>query len=288
MDNILEIKNLSKNFEKFSVNDISFSLPKGFIMGFIGPNGAGKTTTIKLILNMLKKDNGSITVFGKDNILSEKEIKERIGVVMDDTFYVEDWSLKTLEKAISPFYKKWDTNKFHSLLNRFSLDSSKKIKELSRGMKMKLMVAAALSHDADLLILDEPTSGLDAVARNELMDILSEFISNENKSVLFSTHITSDLEKIADYITFINNGEILYSDTKDNLMEEFLIVKGGLNTLNDNQRKYIIGYSENSHGFSGLIESTLAKELPNDVLLEKTNLDEIVVRFNIQGGIHND
>lgn len=288
MDNIIDIKNLNKKFASFSLENVSFSLPSGFIMGFIGPNGAGKTTTIKLILNMLYKDSGEINVFGKDNVLYEQEIKERIGVVMDDTFYVEDWTVKTVEKALAPFYKKWDSEKFNTLLSKFSLDPKKKVKELSRGMRMKLMIACALSHDAELLILDEPTSGLDAVARNELMDILSEFISDEKKGVLFSTHITSDLEKIADYITFINNGEILYSDTKDNLMEKYLIIKGPLNSLTTAQKKEIIGYSEHHVGFEGLIESSKVSILPSDVLVEKTNLDEIVVRFNIHGGDKNE
>lgn len=203
----------------------------GYIMGFIGPNGAGKTTTIKLILNMLAKDGGTIQVFGQDSVLREQDIKERIGVVMDKPFYVEDWTLATVGKSLSPFYQRWDSKKYSTMLSQFSLDPKKKVKELSRGMKMKLMIATALSHGADLLILDEPTSGLDAVARNEFMDILSGFIADENKAILFSTHITADLEKIADYITFINDGKILYSDTKDNLMEKYQIVKGGLGSL---------------------------------------------------------
>lgn len=283
MDNILEIKNLSKGFRDFSIKNISFSLPRGYIMGFIGPNGAGKTTTIKLILNMLAKDSGTIKVFGKDSVSHEQEVKERIGVVMDNPFYVEDWTLLAVEKALSPFYQKWDSKKYSAMLSRFSLDSKKKVKELSRGMKMKLMIAAALSHDADLLLLDEPTSGLDAVARNELMDILSAFIADESKAVLFSTHITSDLEKIADYVTFINHGKILYSDTKDSLMEKYLMIKGGLGVLTPALKKEIIGYREHGVGFDGLIDSSALRFLPKSVLTEQCNLDEIVVRFNSMG-----
>lgn len=280
---ILELNSVNKKFKDFSFKNVSFTLPKGFIMGFIGHNGAGKTTTIKLILNMLSKDSGEIKVFGKDNIKHEAEIKEKIGVVMDSPFYVEDWSLLEVEKALVPFYSTWDSQRYHKCLNDFSLDTKKKVKELSRGMKMKLMIASALSHNAELLILDEPTSGLDAVARAELMEILSTFISDENKAVLFSTHITTDLEKIADYITFINNGKILYSDTKDNLLERHIIVKGGLGILSESQKKLIIGYREYNVGFEGIIDKKALNGFPRQLITERCNLDEIVVSFNVGG-----
>jgi len=284
MGNILEVRNLSKTLKNFSIDNVSFSLPHGYIMGLIGPNGAGKTTIIKLILNMLSKDSGTIEVFGKDNVKGELDIKDRIGVVLDNPFYVDEWTLATVGKSLSPFYKKWDVEKYSTMLSRFSLDPEMKVKLLSRGMKMKLMIAAALSHDADLLILDEPTSGLDAVARNELMDILSEYIADGNRSVLFSTHITTDLERVADYITFINGGKLLYSDTKDNLMEKYLIVKGGLGVLSPGQRGQIIGYREHGVGFDGLIDYENASLLPREVISERSSLDEIVVRFNLTGG----
>ncbi len=286
MTDALEIKHLSKHFKEFALTDVSFNLPAGYIMGFIGPNGAGKTTTIKLILNMLVRDGGSINIFGKDNITGETEIKERIGVVMDNPFYVQDWTLKDLERSLAPFYRKWDTKKYSSLLAEFALDPKKKVKELSRGMKLKLMMAAALSHDADLLILDEPTSGLDAVARNELMDILSGFIADENKAILFSTHMTTDLEKIADYITFIHDGQILYTGMKDSLMEKYMLVRGGVGMLNDDQKKHIIGYREYNVGFDGLIDRDYLRELPKSVLVEASNLDEIIIRFYGEGKGH--
>lgn len=288
MDNILEVRGLDKRFKGFSIENVSFNLPKGYIMGFIGPNGAGKTTTIKLILNMLKKDSGLIKIFGYDNVSDEQIIKERIGVVMDTPFYVEDWTLSSVGKALAPFYQKWNNSKYNEMLSGFNLDPKKKVKQLSRGMKMKLMIAAALSHDADLLILDEPTSGLDAVARDELMDILSEFIADENKAILFSTHITTDLEKVADYITFINNGRILYSDSKDNLMEKYKIVRGGLGVLTAGQKQSIIGYREHSVGFDGLVETSNLITLPKTVIAERSNLDELVVRFNMAGGSANE
>lgn len=283
MNSILELDKVNKRLGRFTINDISFNLPEGFIMELIGPNGAGKTTTIKLILNMLHKDGGNIKVFGKDNILYEKEIREKIGVVMDNPFYIDEWSLSDLEKALAPFYSQWNSKKYHALLSDFSLDAKKKVKELSRGMKMKLMIAVAFSHEADLLILDEPTSGLDAVARNDLMEILADYIKVESKGILFSTHITQDLEKIADYITFISDGKVLYSDTKDNLLEKYLIVKGNPGILQDSQKKRIIGYREYAFGFDGLIDKTSLKSLPETVITEPGNLDEIVVRFNMKG-----
>lgn len=282
-NNILEIDNVSKRFKGFSLQNVSLTLPKGFIMGFIGPNGAGKTTTIKLILNMLSPDNGSIKVFEKDNKMYEQEIKEKIGVVMDQPFYVDEWTLLDLERALSSFYQQWNPAKYRSFLQQFHLDAEKKIKVLSRGMKMKLMIAAALSHDAELLILDEPTSGLDAVARNELMEILGTFMTDEHKGILFSTHITADLEKIADYITFINNGKIMYSSTKDELLEKYYVVKGGIGALNVEQKRHVIGYEEHNVGFEGLIDRAAVKSLPKSLVLEPCSLDEIVLRFNIGG-----
>lgn len=287
MDNILEVQGLSKQFKGFSLKDVSFNLPRGYIMGFIGPNGAGKTTTIKLLLNMLHRDKGDIRIFGLDNIQRETDIKERIGVVMDNPYYVEDWRLKDVEQALKPFYQKWSSQTFAALLQRFELDKQKKVKELSRGMKMKLMIAAALSHEAELLILDEPTSGLDAVVRDELMDILLEFVGDENRGVLFSTHITSDLERIADYITFIAAGRVVISDLKDNLMEHYFVVKGGLMTLDAEQKKHIIGYREHSVGFEGLVDMQYLPKLHKDILVEKSTLDDLVIHFNLEGKKHD-
>ncbi|MCL2556030.1 MAG: ABC transporter ATP-binding protein [Firmicutes bacterium] len=284
MENILEIKSLRKKFGQFGVEDVSFSLPKGYIMGFVGKNGAGKTTTIKSILNMLHKDSGEIKIFGLDSLEHEAEIKAKIGVVMDSTFFEENWTLIQTGKALKPFYPDWDDYKFKQMLNTFGLDPSKKIKELSRGMRMKIMIACALAHDPDFLILDEPTSGLDAVARDELMDILKAFITNENKAILFSTHITTDLEKIADYITFIDNGKVMHSDTKDNLMEKYVMVKGGLGILNEDQKRLLIGYQECKVNFDGMILREKLELLPNNLATEPVSMDDLVIRFN-KGGI---
>jgi ABC-2 type transport system ATP-binding protein len=226
MNNALEVNNLSKKFKDFSIDSISFNLPAGAIMGFVGQNGAGKTTTIRLILNMLKRDSGEIKVFGLDNINDELEIKQNLGVIFDDLFFIEAWKIKDIEDAIKGFYKSWDSKLYRQYLDKFSLPSNKKIKDLSRGMKIKLMLAVAMSHNAKLLILDEPTSGLDPVARNELMDIFKEYIADGERSILFSTHITSDLEKVAGYITLIDRGRLFYSGNTHDLINSYLIEKG--------------------------------------------------------------
>lgn len=286
MNNILEIKNLSKHYDGFSLNEVSFSVPQGYIMGFIGPNGAGKTTTIKSILNMVHPDGGEITLFGEKVSPDLSKIKDDIGVVMDLPFYVDDWKIKDVEAAVSPFYSHWSCNVFDDFLKKFSLTKNKKVKELSRGMKVKLMLAVALSHEAKLLVLDEPTSGLDPVARDELMDILGEFITDESRGVLFSTHITSDLEKIADYITFIIDGKIEFTGEKDKLLESYMLVKGGVSDLTTEQKKSIVGYREHSVGFEGMTKTENIKKLPSNLAFEKISLDEIIIYMNKEARAH--
>jgi ABC-2 type transport system ATP-binding protein len=220
MNNVLEVNNLFKKFDGFAIDSISFNLPAGAIMGFVGQNGAGKTTTIRLILNMLKRNGGEIKIFGLNNIINELEIKQNLGIIFDDLFFIEMWKIKDIEDAIKAFYKFWDSKSYRQYLDKFNLSNNKKIKELSRGMKIKLMLAVAMSHDAKLLILDEPTSGLDPVARNELLNIFREYIASGERSILFSTHITSDLEKAADYITLIDHGKLFYSGNTSELINK--------------------------------------------------------------------
>ena len=285
MNNIIELKNICKNYPSFSLDNVSFSVPKGYIMGFIGPNGAGKTTTIKAILDMISLDSGEVTLFGEKSA-NAPELKDDIGVVLDLPFYVDDWKVKDVESALSPFYSRWNSETFKSLIRKFSIEEKKKVKDLSRGMKVKLMMAAALSHDAKLLILDEPTSGLDPVARDELMDILSDFITDENKAVLFSTHITSDLEKVADYITFIIGGKIEFTGERDELLEAYRLIRGGTSKLTMDQKKYIIGYREHSVGFEGMVKTEEIKKLPGDVSVNTISLEEIIVYMNKEAKEH--
>ncbi|NLC67812.1 MAG: ABC transporter ATP-binding protein [Clostridiaceae bacterium] len=276
---ILEIKELKKEFSGFSLKNIGFSMEKGCIMGFIGPNGAGKTTTIKLIMNLLKKDGGEIKVFGLDNVKHEKEIKNRIGFVYDENCFYEELSLDEMKRVIAPYYKDWDEGAFEEYLRRFSLPRNKKIKELSRGMKMKYALAIALSHKAELLIMDEPTSGLDPLVRSELLEVLADVVQDEDKGVFFSTHITSDLEKIADYITFINNGSIVFSGAKDEILDNYGMVKGPTELLDAYTRKHFIGVKESSFGFEGLVSDkrNARKVFGDKVIIEKPTLDDIMV-----------
>ncbi|MCL1799098.1 MAG: ABC transporter ATP-binding protein [Eggerthellaceae bacterium] len=277
MNNILEVRGLRKDYGSFALNEISFDVPSGYIMGFIGPNGAGKTTTLKSILSIVQPDSGSVKMFGQDGGAVQNE---EIGVVMDSPMYVDDWNVGDVEKAVSSFYKQWDKELYSGYLKRFGLEPKKKIKEMSRGMKIKLQIAAALSHSARLLILDEPTSGLDPVARDEICDLLREFVTDESKSVLFSTHITSDLEKTADYIVFILNGSIVFTGAKDDLLERYARVIGGLQELNTEQKKLVIGCREHGTGFEGMVETENIGKLPNGVLTEEISLDEIIIFMN--------
>lgn len=255
-------------------------------MGFVGQNGAGKTTTIRLILNMASRNDGSIKIFGMDNILEEQKIKQDIAVVLDDIFFVENWKVYEVEKAVKGFYDNWSSTLYYQYVNNFKLPINKKVKDLSRGMKMKLMLAVAMSHDAKLLILDEPTSGLDPVARDELLEILSAYISDGQKSVLFSTHITSDLEKIADYITLIDKGRIFYTGTKDDLLESFCVVKGGPDDLINPLREKIIGLTTNNTGFAGLLPASEMKHLSKEIVTESPSIDEILVYISKGEGNH--
>jgi ABC-type multidrug transport system, ATPase component len=284
MSNILEVKNLRKEYKDFTLDDVSFSLEKGFIMGFIGPNGAGKSTTIKLIMNLIKNDGGSIKILGLDNIANEKEAKEKIGFVYDENYFYEELTLTEMKKIIAPFYKNWDERAYQKYIKDFNLPAKKKIKELSKGMKMKFSLAMALSHRAELILMDEPTSGLDPVFRSEILDILYSLIQDENKGVFFSTHITTDLEKIADYITFINNGRIIFSRPKDQIFESYAIVKGGRDLLDRDTKKEFIGIRENSFGFEGLTGNIdrVRKIFKSNILIEKPSLDDIMV-YTVKG-----
>ncbi|NLL41720.1 MAG: ABC transporter ATP-binding protein [Firmicutes bacterium] len=279
MESILELRNVVKNFTGFKINGISFSLEPGYIMGFIGANGSGKTTTIKLIMNLLHLEMGEIKVFGLDSRQHEQQIKQRIGFVYDDNHFYEELTITQMTKVLAPFYKKWDWNTYNRYIHRFGLPSNKKIKTFSRGMKMKYALAVALSHKAELLIMDEPTSGLDPIVRSEILDILSEVILDERCSVLFSSHITSDLDRIADYVTLIHNGTILFSTSKEELFEKYSLVKGERSLLGENLRPYLVGYRESQFGFEGLVTDKAAVQamLNGNALLERPTLEDIML-----------
>lgn len=277
MENILEINGLHKAYDGFALRDVSFSLPKGFIMGFVGENGSGKTTTILSILNMAKIDSGKISVFGLDSITDTIEIKERLGVVFDSLYLPEHLNPKQIEQQLSPFYKDWDSKEYYRRLEEFELPLKKKVGDFSKGMKMKMMIAIALSHKAELIILDEPTSGLDPVARDELLDILAEYIENENCGVLFSTHITADVERIADYVTILHNGKVWYTGTKDELIEKYVVLKGAEADIPETLKEKLIGFHAYRNGFEALIDRTEIADIPDVLEYEKASIDEILV-----------
>ncbi len=277
MENILDIKGLNKAYEGFALKDVTFSLPKGYIMGFVGQNGSGKTTTIRSILNMANIDSGKISIFGLDSVENAVEIKERLGVVFDSLYLANHLNIKQIDKQLAPFYKDWSSEEFFRRIKAFGLPDNKKVGDFSKGMKMKLMVAVALSHKAELMILDEPTSGLDPVARDELLDILSEYISDDSRSVLFSTHITSDVERIADYITVLHGGKVWFTGTKDELHEKYLVLRGAEEDISSSLREKCIGFHGYRNGVDALISADLLDEIPPELETEKASIDEILV-----------
>ncbi len=283
---MLEVRNLSKKFkEGFHLDDISFTLEPGYIMGFIGPNGSGKTTTINLIMNLMKRDSGTVRIFGDDITENEREIKNRIGFVYDEAHFYDDLTLEQMKRIIAPFYKEWNDSLYKDYIDKFELDSRMRIKKMSKGMKTKYSLALALSHNADLIIMDEPTSGLDPIFRKEILDILYDIIQDENKSIFFSTHITTDLEQIADYITFVNKGKMVFSKPKDEIMEEFKIVKGDSRNLIPDVRERFISLRETGYGFEGLTrEATKLKDMLDDnTLVENASLQDIMYYMRTEG-----
>ncbi len=283
MEYAIEVRNLTKEYENFKLENVSFNVGKGTIMGFIGENGAGKSTTIKAILNLIKKDNGLITVLGKEINRNEKGIKNELGIVLNDGNFNEKLNVKAINKIMKNIYKRWDDDVFYKYIEKFNIDTSKKIEEFSKGMKMKLSIAIALSHKAKILILDEATSGLDPVARDEVLDILMEFIQNEENSILMSSHITSDLEKIVDYITFIHNGKIIFSENKDKLIYDMGVVKcteKQFKTIEVQDRMF---YKKGIFNYEVLIDNRdeFSKKYPS-LVINNSNLEEIML-FYIKG-----
>lgn len=280
MENILEIANLNKKYKDFELKNINIKLPKGMIMGLIGENGAGKTTTIKSILNVINIDSGEIKIFEKDNKKYEKEIKEDVGVVLDDSFLSEYLTPNDINKIMKNIYKKWDEKLYFKYIEDFKLPKDKKSKEFSSGMKMKLKIATSLSHHPKLLILDEPTSGLDPVARAEILDIFQDFIQDEEKGIFISSHITSDLEHIADYITFIDNGEIVLTKTRDELLENYGIVKCSEEEFKKIDKNDFVKYKKNKYEYDILVENKYEfRKKYNIEIIDKSSLDDIMLIY---------
>lgn len=279
MTNIIEIKNLVKKYDnKFTLGSIDLEIPSGVIVGLIGENGAGKTTLIKSILNILKIDEGNIKIFNKDFNKEENTIKEDIGVVLDNMFFPEILTPKDINIVMKDIYKKWDEELFKKYLNDFGLNINKQIKTMSKGMRKKLEIATSLSHHPKLLILDEPTSGLDPVVRNEVLDIFLDFIQDEEHTILLSTHITSDLEHIADKIIFINKGKILLDKNRDDLLDNYGILKCDINSFDTISKEDIIVYKKNKYNYEILVDniSKIKKKYKN-CIVDKITLEELMV-----------
>lgn len=269
MEEILKINNVSKVFKRFKLESVNISIKENCITGFLGKNGAGKTTLIKIILGLMRKDQGDIVYFNDPN-LKERDIKDRIGVVLDDGYFYDSLTLHQMKDLVSSTYSNWNEKKYQDYIKRFRLDGKQIIASLSKGMKMKYALSLALSHHADLLIMDEPTSGLDPEIRKELMDILKEYIQEDGKSVLFSTHITSDLERIADEIIIINDGEIIEEIDKDELLEEYRLIKGNNEVLERLNKDDLSLINKTKYGFSAITDKyeEIKKEIP-EIMIEK-------------------
>lgn len=255
----LELKGVVKEYEGFKLDHLDLTLPKGCIMGLIGENGAGKSTTIKLILDLIPRDGGEINILGQSNLDNLKGLKENIGVVHDESYFPEAINGNQINKIMKHIYTTWDEQAFIGYLDRFSIQRKKPLKEYSRGMKMKLSIATALSHDSKLLILDEATSGLDPVIRDEILTLFQEFIQDEEKSILMSSHIVSDLEKVCDYIAFIHKGKLIFNDPKDELLENYCILKCDYTEFESIDPSLIIGSRKSAYGIEALIKRTTQK-----------------------------
>lgn len=281
MNSTLILKNVNKKYEKsnFAIKDISFSVPEGSIVGFIGENGAGKSTTMNCILNVIRRDSGTIEIFGIEMTDEDIDIRENIGVVYDSNNFPEHLTAKQLAGILGRIYSEWDYIRFEQFLRRFGLPESQKIKTYSRGMSMKLAIAVALSHDSKLLILDEATSGLDPIMRDEILDVLLEFVKQENHSILLSSHITSDLEKIADYIVFIHNCEIILNKTKDELIYEYGVIRCSEKDFHNNiLSEDILSSMKKDYQIDVLIKNRkLIEKKYKNLIVDSASLDEIML-----------
>ena len=278
--NAIEIKGITKRYDGFTLDDLSFNVPKGSIMGFVGQNGAVKTTTINTILNIIRADEGSVSVFGLDNIKDEKEIKKSIAAIFDELPFHETLNAKNLNSILKRIFDEWSSETFFNYLDRFSLPSKKKFGQFSKGMKMKLQIAAALSHNAKLLIMDEATTGLDPVVRNEILDIFLEYLQNEEHSILMSSHITSDLEKIADSVTFIDKGKLLITGYKDDVLDSHGILKCSRSDYESIDKNDIISARITEFGVEALVsDKAECLRKYSGAVIDAASLDDIMVYY---------
>ncbi|CEI82226.1 Daunorubicin/doxorubicin resistance ATP-binding protein DrrA [Oceanobacillus oncorhynchi] len=286
MENVIELHDVSKSLKAFTIDHMDLQIKQGYVTGFIGANGAGKSTTMKLIMNLLQPDNGEVSVFGLDYANHEKEIKDRIGFVYDSNIFYESLNLKDISRIVAPAYKHWNQKQFKAYVNQFELPLNKPMKKFSKGMQMKASITIALSHDAELIVMDEPTAGLDPTSRRELLDIFQEVMTDGKRTILFSTHITSDLDRIADYIVLIDEGEILFDKPVYELQEQYAVVKGSTELLDADTEAYFIKIERSPNGFQALTKkvATVKEVFGKHVVIEEASLEEIM--FYMKGADH--
>ncbi|MDE5584228.1 MAG: ABC transporter ATP-binding protein [Ruminococcus sp.] len=279
-ENAIEINGLTKKYDGFTLDNVTFSVPKGSIMGFIGQNGAGKTTTIKAILNIIDRDGGTVKMLGMDSVENEIEIKENIAVVFDELPMHDVFNIKNVNKIMRDIYRNWDEKVYFGYVERFGLPLKKKIGQFSKGMKMKLQIAVALSHNARLLVMDEATTGLDPVVRSEILDIFLEYLQDENNSILMSSHITSDLEKIADSVTFIDNGKILLTGYKDDILSSHGLLKCTAEQYENAEKSDFVSVRVSDFGVSAMCSDmkNMKRKYP-DFIADRTTLEEIMLYY---------
>lgn len=286
MDAVLEVRGLEKRFPGFSLAGVSFTIPSGHVMGLVGPNGAGKTTTLKAILGLIRRDGGAIRVAGLDPERDGAAARSRIGFVHDEPRMPRHLSLRRIAGVVSRFYRDWDEAAFRRLSDAFGLRLDKRFGTLSRGTKTKFALALALAHRAELIVMDEPTTGLDPVFRRELLDVLLDMLADARASILFSTHITADLDRIADYVTLLQRGRVVFSSSKDEVLESWGLVKGGLDLLDALPADAFLGVRRGAHGFEAVTDdATAARARFGDAaIVERPTLDDIVL-LTTRGGV---
>ena len=288
MNNAIEVRNLCKSYPGFALKDISFTVPQGLCCGFVGANGAGKSTTMRIMANLAYPDSGEVRLSGRPS--SDLSVKKEAAFLFDQPCFQEDWTPRDIEKALRPFYHSWDGAQYRDCLERFGLEPGKKFKNMSRGMKQKLAMAVRLSRKTRILLLDEPTGGLDPVARDELLDIFREYLIPEDRTILFSTHITSDLERIADWIVYVREGVIAYQGSREGLTSCYCLVQG--RSLPPEKEDYAIGLRRTGSGYECLMALEHIGGLPSDTVTESPSIGDVIVYMerkerNIMGGIKN-
>ncbi|WP_170138903.1 ABC transporter ATP-binding protein [Oceanobacillus chungangensis] len=274
--NTVEFHNVTKSRKDFSIKNLSFTIPQGFITGFIGPNGSGKTTTIQMMMNLLHIDEGDIRLFGTNH--KNQHVKQKIGFVYDDLYMYEEFNIRKIKSFIAPLYETWNEELFQKYLVKFELPTGKKIKKFSKGMKMKCSLLFALSHEAEFIIMDEPTSGLDPIFRRELLDHIQELMLKENQTIFLSSHITADLDRIADYIIFIYQGKIMLQKSMEEIQNLFYIIKGKSDLIDADTKELFIGIKQTSLGFEALFEGELSlfDAFGDEIVAEKATLEDIM------------